>query len=249
MVEETSIQAILDDVEGLMGDLPESSQPSIRAVGLLERMAAKLSRVAGLSEAQAKLVNRSTLRAGTMVTLRLAAEGADEREAVAVAYAVWSGQVAQLGMCIPNVSTPGLSPLCKGDASAWEKLLKDYDALVSERLLQEERQEDGLAVLRRLKSELDVSFDYLGSILDVNGETVRRWILARIPIPSERLATISKAGSTYGRIRSHFRPARIAMVVRRPADIFDGDNALNWILRGRMEDVADRYEEHLRFQA
>jgi len=45
-----------------------------------------------------------------------------------------------------------------------------------------------------------------------------------------------------------FRPERLFQVVRRKADLFDGESALEWILRGRVAEVADRYELALSYQ-
>jgi hypothetical protein len=36
--------------------------------------------------------------------------------------------------------------------------------------------------------------------------------------------------------------------IRRPAELFDGETALAWILRGRIAEVADRYETALLYQ-
>lgn len=249
---EADFEAVLDEVEGQIAQAHDSRAPAVRAVSLIEHAAARLSGAAGLEEAEARVVIRSTLRAGTLVAIRLAS-GADAREAASAAYAAWAGQIAQLGVRVPGLpSTRPLSPLSREDAadeSTWEDLLLEYEAIVCQRLIRNERQDQGRDVLQQLKRELDVSFDDLGRPFGVNGETVRRWMQGRTPIPSERLAAISQAGSTHGRIRSHFRPERIAMVVRRPADVFDGDSALDWILGGRMEEVADRYDDGLRFQA
>ncbi len=44
-------------------------------------------------------------------------------------------------------------------------------------------------------------------------------------------------------------PDRLAEAIRRPAPLFDGRSALDWILEGRFSEVADRYEIAFRYQA
>jgi len=45
-----------------------------------------------------------------------------------------------------------------------------------------------------------------------------------------------------------FRPERLAQVVRRKAGLFDGESALDWILRGRIVTAVDHYEIALVYQ-
>ncbi len=42
--------------------------------------------------------------------------------------------------------------------------------------------------------------------------------------------------------------SRLPQVIRRPVDIFDGHSALEWILLGRIEEVAKRYEVAFAYQ-
>jgi len=51
------------------------------------------------------------------------------------------------------------------------------------------------------------------------------------------------------RLLALFRPERLPEVIQRPADLFDGERALDWIRRGRAAEVADRYEMALSYQA
>lgn len=103
--------------------------------------------------------------------------------------------------------------------------------------------------LRSLMARLELSQDDLGRIFGVSGETIHKWERATTAIPSERRANIVSAESALRRLQDLFRPDRLAEVVRRSADLFDGESALEWILRGRIAEVADRYERALLYQA
>jgi hypothetical protein len=95
---------------------------------------------------------------------------------------------------------------------------------------------------------LDVSFDDVGRMLDVSGETVRRWERGVSRIPTEALATLELADGALDRLVKLFLPQRLPEVVRRKADLFDGGRPLDWILRGRRADMADGYELALTYQ-
>ena len=107
----------------------------------------------------------------------------------------------------------------------------------------------GLDVLTRLASSLKLSFDDIGHILKVSGETVRRWARGTVSFPDDHLAALDLLGQALDRLEAMFLPDRLPQMIRRPADLFDGERALDWILRGRIRDVADRYEVLLRYQS
>ncbi len=103
--------------------------------------------------------------------------------------------------------------------------------------------------LRALMTRLDLSQDDLGRMLGVSGETIRRWERGATGIPAGRRALILAAEAGLRRLQDLFRPERLPTAVRRPAELFDGERALDWILRGRIAEVADRYETALLYQA
>jgi transcriptional regulator with XRE-family HTH domain len=102
--------------------------------------------------------------------------------------------------------------------------------------------------LRSLLARLGLSQDDAGRMLGVSGETVRRWERGSIRIPANREAEILAAEAALYRLLELFRPERLAAAIRRPADLFAGDTAYDWILRGRIDAVADRYETALAYQ-
>lgn len=107
----------------------------------------------------------------------------------------------------------------------------------------------GPSAIDRLAKPLDLSFEQLGQMLGVSGETVRRWQVGKIAIPPERRAQLASLGAALDRLTALIKPERLAEAVRRPAALFAGDRALDWILRGKFAEVVDRYELALLYQA
>lgn len=105
------------------------------------------------------------------------------------------------------------------------------------------------AALRSLMARLELSQDDLGRMFGVSGETIRRWERGVTSIPAQRSAEILAAESGLRRLQDLFRPERLAAAIRRSAELFNGESALEWILRGRIAEVADRYEQALLYQA
>ncbi len=113
-----------------------------------------------------------------------------------------------------------------------------------------ERRGDALrSYLRHVREVLDLSFDQVGRALRVNGETVRRWENAAIAIPEAQWAPVTMMDQEVHRMERLFTPERLPMVVRRPADMFEGRAAMDWLLEGRWQEVADLYESALLYQA
>lgn len=104
--------------------------------------------------------------------------------------------------------------------------------------------------LERLHVLLRLSWSKLGRMFGVSDETVRVWANGARNIPEERVGEIRQAGAALDRLTHMFLPERLAGVVRRePAPGFNGKAALDWILDGRIGEVADRYEAALMYQA
>lgn len=102
--------------------------------------------------------------------------------------------------------------------------------------------------LQRLSTHLQLGQDELGRMFGVAGETVRRWLLGSHRVPAGRAAEIGSADAALTRLLELFRPGRLSQVIRRQADLFGGERAVDWILRGRITEVADRYEAALAYQ-
>jgi len=103
--------------------------------------------------------------------------------------------------------------------------------------------------LRSLMTHLDLGQDELGRLFGVSGETVRRWERGKSRISSGSEAAILAVDSAARRLLEIFRPGRLALVLRRKAELFEGETALEWILRGRVDEVVERYERTFLYQA
>jgi hypothetical protein len=127
-------------------------------------------------------------------------------------------------------------------------LLELFSVAVADEMLAASRGARGRQTIRRLMSTLRVNYDDLGRVLGVSGETVRRWAQGTVEVPEAKLAALDVAGQVLSRLLRLFRLDRLAEVLRRPADAFGGQRALDWILQGRLQEVADRYERELAYQ-
>lgn len=127
--------------------------------------------------------------------------------------------------------------------------LATYQLAVAEALRKDLGRERAQVALRSFMAHLDLSFDQLGRMFGVSGETVRRWERGTHPVPEGRLAQLTASEAALGRLLEIFQPEALPRVVRRHAELFEGDTPLDWILRGRIREVADRYEALFSFQA
>lgn len=134
------------------------------------------------------------------------------------------------------------------DGAGGETLL-DYDLAVHDALAETLKTDRGRAIIRRLMTLLSLGQDELGRMFEVSGETIRRWERGQVRIPPARLAALESANASLARMLSLFVTERLPEVIRRKAGLFDGERALDWILRGRIGDAASRYETALRYQA
>lgn len=123
-----------------------------------------------------------------------------------------------------------------------------YNQAVGEAMARDLEVGRARATLRSLMTHLQVGQDELGRLFGVSGETVRRWERGAVEIPSQRQAAIFAVETSLRRLLEIFRPERLPVVVRREAEIFDGETALEWILRGRIADVVERYETAFLYQ-
>ncbi len=124
-----------------------------------------------------------------------------------------------------------------------------FHLAVSSVISEQESANEGQQILRTLMATLDLSFEELGRMFGVTGETARRWETGTSSISSDRKAVITSTREPLNKLLKIFRHARLPQVIRRAAELFGGERALDWILRGKIPDVANRYEIALRYQA
>lgn len=127
--------------------------------------------------------------------------------------------------------------------------LSIFHVAVGQCLRRADRTDEARRILRRLMTSLDLSQDEVGRMFGVAGETVRRWEHGSTPVPAKRLAALTSAEAALDQLAELFQPERLPLVIRRSAQLFDGESALDWILRGRIQEVADRYDRVLSYQA
>lgn len=226
-----------------LGDMRE-------AVRLLDRWLADLNAFAEFEKNLAVLVRYSALQASfpALLLLRLG------RHTTALRFLIleWSRIVRALGGACVIADTPAELKTSFPEFSFHDpqsrELLTTFNTAVYEVLRDSENHEKGRAILRRFMAVLSLSFDQVGRAFGVSGETVRRWERGSHEIPPERLADLVQADAGLMRLLEIFRPERLGATVRRDAEIFSGETALDWILRGRITAVADRYEAALSYQ-
>ncbi len=105
------------------------------------------------------------------------------------------------------------------------------------------------ATVRRLMTHLQVSYDDVGRMVGVSGETVRRWEQGITGVPAEKRGLLAAADAALSRLLAMFKAEALPAVVRRPAEVFQRERALDWILRGRIGDVVEQYDLALSYQA
>lgn len=205
-----------------------------------------LNEVAGASPEIATLITGSVLQASFPVFLH-ARHGRLER-ASDILYQTWIDYALTFGL----VSEGGPRLIPPSDpiepTPDMGELLMLFNLAVGKCLRRDSGGAEARRVLRRLSTSLDLSFDELGQMLGVRGETVRRWERGLAPVPTARLADLTNAEAALDRLLGFFRPERLPIAIRRPAELFGGESALRWILRGQIRDVANRYDRILAYQ-
>jgi hypothetical protein len=129
------------------------------------------------------------------------------------------------------------------------QILRAFQAAVFEVLRNEETQQSGSTTIVELISKLDLNPGQVGQMIEVSAETVAEWYPGGEPIPHAKLAMLSVARDSLDRLTTMFVVERLPQIIRRKARLFGGDSALDWILQGRIRDVADRYDLLLRYQS
>jgi hypothetical protein len=104
-------------------------------------------------------------------------------------------------------------------------------------------------MVRALRAHLGLSYDDLGSMLQISGFEARRLENRQIEIDREQAARIGAMYAALERLLAIFRPERLPEVISRPAEAFGGQRALDWVLSGRIAEVAGHYEQAVQYQA
>ena len=210
---------------------------SIKAfVYLVDDYVADLNVAASLENELALLVRPSVLHGAfpALVSFR----AGEPKDTALLIIDIWEAHALML-------STAALPSTGQEDEADFLAL---YSVAACDLLIKRMREAHAAILLRRLAVHLELSQDELGRIFHVTGETVRRWEKIKSKISAEHMAELESAGAALTHLLELFHPGRLSEVVRRRADLFEGERALDWILRGRLADVADRYEAALAYQ-
>lgn len=128
------------------------------------------------------------------------------------------------------------------------RLLEMFNLAATEALVDSMHDMRGRHTIRRLMTSLKLSYDDVGRMLGVSGETARRWASGTIQIPDDKMAVLDTFRSAIELLLHLFRPDRLPHVIRRTAEAFGGRRALDWILEGRIQEAAETYDRLLMYQ-
>lgn len=106
----------------------------------------------------------------------------------------------------------------------------------------EQKHQKASVILDQLRECLGLSQEDLGAMFGVDGEAAGAWESGSLEIPEIAFARVIAAHAALDRMIWLLRPDRLPEVIRRRAAAFDGERALDWILKGRIAEVAERYE-------
>lgn len=215
-----------------------------RCVQLLSQSVDKVNNLAGLEEPEASALREGVLYDAVLPLLYLN-EGRikDAAEVLAGSWHALSGRMHR-----DKAYTVKLRPL-KTDPKETQEVIRMYTLAVNSWVIEKSASDRAQTQIRLLMTLLRLSFDEVGQMLQVNGETVRRWSSGVGRIPENKLALMDVATNALGRLRRLFRAERLPEVIRRPAQAFGGQRALDRILQGRIAEVAEHYERELVYQS
>jgi len=216
---------------------------------LVDEWLRDLARESGVPEARAVLLAQCVLHGALPALARY--RGGDARAAADWIALAWFRHAVALGALPPCQDplwepAPPPAPL---PAETELEFLASYQLAAAELLSTRLQDAQGRMILRRLMTHLGLSFDDLARAFQVPAVTVRRWESRQEEIPADRVSELRQAEAALGRLFVVFRPERLAYLIRRKAEIFHGEQALDLILRGRFAAVADLYESALSYEA
>jgi len=123
-----------------------------------------------------------------------------------------------------------------------------FSVAVAEKLSGDQADLQARHALRQLLGHLELSNADLASILRVSIDTVDEWESGRTNIPVDARGTLTRANSALAHLLGIFRPERLPQVIRQKAELFKGQSAYEWILQGRIQEVAELYENSFAYQ-
>jgi len=227
-----------------------------RTVQLLSQSVDKVNSLAGVSEPEAAAVKEGVLCDAVLPVLYWAEGKVDEAaQLLAGSWFAFAGKTIT-GEMRRSISTKEFTyavnfklHFLSSDPKKVRDVTRFYTMALEKWVIEGSGADRGRDQIHLLMTSLRFSLGDLGRMLKVSDETARRWSSGATRIPEGQLARLDLATSGLNRLRRLFRPERLPQVIRRPADRFEGQRALDWILQGRIAEVADRYERDLVYQS
>jgi transcriptional regulator with XRE-family HTH domain len=119
---------------------------------------------------------------------------------------------------------------------------------VSEKLIGDRAYSQARDALRQVLARLQLSTADLAALLGVSANIIDEWESGHVTIPPDAQATLNRASNAVTRMLLIFRPERLPHVIRQRVDMFGGESGLDWILQGRIHEVAGLYETAFAYQ-
>jgi len=254
MVVTTAIARKIVRKEFAQGPRPQdelSLPTAVLVVRTLDRSLERLNERVGVPGPLEIMIRETTLQCGFTAFVTYLHSSLDL--ASNSLLATWSSSARRLSPLRNNflhgLEIPSLDKILpQFSEEVFRSYLTTFNLAVAEILKEHATEPKTQLLIRELLQRLDVSYNELGRILDVSGETVRRWEKGAFSVPSQKRALLERAGSSLQRLLRLFIPVSLASVIRRPAKLFGGESALDWIRSGRIAEVADRYESNFAYQ-
>ena len=123
-----------------------------------------------------------------------------------------------------------------------------FSVAVAEKLSADQAESQARQAIRQLLARMELSVADLGRLLGVSADVVDQWESAQVMMPADARAIVTRANSALSRLLAIFRPERLPQVIRQKVALFRGESAYDWILQGRIQEVADLYEVAFAYQ-
>jgi transcriptional regulator with XRE-family HTH domain len=143
---------------------------------------------------------------------------------------------------------PGVDEDSSVGAHVWGTAAIAFFALLGDMPQRGQLDAEARLVLTRLHKTLGLTQEDIASMLDVTSAAVVAELQSgRRPVPILVVAQLREWDTALDKLESIFLPERLASLIRRPAEIFDGASAIELIREGRLTEVAARYDRAFQY--
>lgn len=252
----TLLDAVPSPPQGLTDIEHPSLQNARRFVEWIDSSVHRLNETAGFDVATSRLVWRVVLQSAFQACV-FTSRGHQEQARIWLVHEwidhslifepAWQDLAGWRSDLVQSLLAPSATRIKPREEDA--ELSDLFNTAVAERLSMDATDWQGRQAIRELMARLGLSNENLSAMFGVPSATIADWEAGRKRIPRARLSRILSAASALHRMLGVFRPERLPEVIRRKAELFGGDSALDWILRGRIDEVANRYDAAFAYQA